>query len=105
MEKLEKLAVHLEFGKILIIIAMISILLTCLIYFIVRKHPKYNLVKYIPGFVFTLIGVYNLFNVGLRLPDTDEFNLVLVTIIFIIAGLVGLFTGLIIGVVNKDKKL
>ncbi|HZK33298.1 MAG TPA: hypothetical protein VFC60_02250 [Tissierellaceae bacterium] len=105
MENLEKLAVHLEFGKILIIIAIVSILLTCLMYFIVRKNPKYKLVKYIPGFIFTLIGGYNLFNMGINLPETDEFNMFLLTIIFIVAGLVGLLTGLIIGIVTKEKKV
>lgn len=105
MDNLEKLAVHLEFGKILIIIALMSILITCLTYFIVRKNPKYKLVKYIPGFIFTLIGGYNLFNMGVRLPETDEFNIFLLTIIFIVAGLIGLFTGLIIGVITKEKKV
>lgn len=105
MEKLQKLSVHLEFGKVLIIIAIISILLTCLMHFIFRKNLKYKLVKYIPGFILTLIGVYNLFSVGINLPDINEFNMLLATIIFIIAGLIGLFTGLIIGVINKDKKI
>ena len=105
MEKLEKLAVHLEFGKILIIIALISILLTCLMYYIVRKNPKYKLVKYIPGFVFTIVGGYNLFNIGIHLPNTEDFYMILATIIFIVAGLIGLLTGLIIGIVKKEKKI
>lgn len=105
MENLEKLAVHLEFGKILVIIALVSILLTCFMYFIVRKHPKYKMVKYIPGFIFTAVGVYNLLNIGINLPDINEFQMVLATVIFIIAGLVGLFTGLIIGIIKKEKKV
>ena len=105
MENLEQLVVHLEFGKVLIIIALVSILLTCLMYFIVRKNPKYKLVKYIPGFIFTIVGGYNLFNIGINLPDTEDFYMVLATIIFIVAGLIGLLTGLIIGIVKKEKKV
>lgn len=105
MEQLDKLIVHLEFGKILIIVSIASILLTCLMYFIVRKHPKYKLVKYIPGFIFTLIGAYNLLNIGMNLPDTEDFYILLATTIFIVAGLIGLFTGLIIGIIKKEKKV
>lgn len=103
-DNLENLGAHLEFGKVLIIVSIISILITCLIYFIFRRNPKYNLIKYIPGSVLTLIGVYNLLRVGMNLPDTSEFDRVLLTMIFIIGGVIGLFTGLIIGVINKDKK-
>ncbi len=103
MEKLRDLAVHLEFGKLIVIIALTSILITYLIHFILRKNPKYKLVKYIPGFIFTLIGVYNLFNIGISLPDINEFNMLLATILFIIAGLIGMLTGLIIGIIVKDK--
>lgn len=104
MEKLQSLAVHLEFGKILTIISIVSILLTYLIHFIFRKYPKYRLAKYSPGFIFTLVGGYSLFSLGISLPEAHEFNMLLITIIFIVAGLVGMFTGLIIGVVNKEKK-
>lgn len=101
---MDKLAVHLEFGKILVIVAIISIILTSLMYFIFRKHSKYNLVKYIPGLIFTGLGVYNLLTIGISLPDTNEFNRVLMTLVFMVAGLIGIFTGLIIGVITKDKK-
>lgn len=100
---MEKLVVHLEFGKILGIVSIISILITYIIHFIFRKDFKYKLVKYAPGFILILIGIYNLFNLGIDLPDTNEFNRVLATVIFLVAGFIGLFTGLIIGVINKDK--
>lgn len=103
MERLERMAVHLEFGKIILIVGAMSILLTSLIHFLLRKYPKYRIVKFIPGFIFTIVGFYNLFRIGIELPNTDEFNMLLATVIFIVGGLVGLLSGLIIGVISKKK--
>lgn len=101
---MDKLIVHLEFGKILTIISLVSILLTSLMYFIFKKDAKYDSVRYIPGFMFILVGIYNLFRLGIKIPDPNEFNRVLITVIFMTAGFVGILTGLIIGIITKGKK-
>jgi len=100
----DDLIVHLEFAKILGLVAVISILLTSIVYIIFRKQPKYRLLKYIPGLIFILIGIYNIVNLGIELPGVNEFDKVLIIVISIVGGCISLFTGLIIGVIMKDTQ-
>lgn len=101
---MDDLVVHLEFAKILGLVALISVLITVLVYYIFRKQRKYRLLKYIPGFLMVLIGIYNLINLGIGLPGINEFNKVLIIVISLVGGLIALSTGLIIGIVNKGRK-
>ena len=101
---MDDLVVHLEFAKILGLVALISVLITVLVYYIFRKQRKYRLLKYIPGFLMVLIGIYNLINLGIDLPGINEFNKVLIIVISLVGGLIALSTGLIIGIVNKGRK-
>lgn len=101
---MEDLIVHLEFAKILGLVSLIAILITISVYYIFRKQRKYRLLKYIPGFVLILIGVLNLINLGIKIPGVNEFNKVLIIVISIVTGFIALFTGLIIGIINKGRK-
>lgn len=101
---MEDLIVHLEFAKILGIVSLISILGTVIVYYVFRKQRRYRLLKYIPGFILILIGIYNLINIGMDLPGINEFNKVLIIVISLVGGFISLSTGLIIGVINKGRK-
>lgn len=101
---MEELKVHLEFGKIIAAVCLMAIIITILIYFIFRKERKYRLLKYIPGLILVGIGLFNLFYLGIDLPGINEFNKVLIIVISLVSGFISLFTGLIIGIINKGKK-
>jgi hypothetical protein len=101
---MDDLIVHLEFAKVLGLVALIAILITVLVYYIFRKQRKYRLLKYIPGLILILIGIYNLINLGIDLPGINEFNKVLVIVISGVGGVIALSTGLIIGIINKGRK-
>lgn len=101
---MDELRVHLEFAKILALVVVISILLTIIVYFIFRKNIKYRLARYIPGLLLLLIGLYNIMNLGIELPAITEFNKVLIIVISMIGSFISFSTGLIIGIVNKQKK-
>ena len=53
---MEEFIVHLEFAKILGIAATIAIIATLITYLIFRNN---RVVKYIPGLMIILIGLYN----------------------------------------------
>ncbi len=101
---MEDMVVHLEFAKILAIVVLISILFTVLVYYIFRKQRKYRFLKYIPGFILILIGMYNLMNLGINLPGINEFSKILIIVTSVVGGFISLSTGLIIGIINKGRK-
>lgn len=97
---MEELIIHLEFAKILAIIAIGAIIITIISYIIARKN---RVVKYIPGLILIILGVYNLFYLGQDTSTIEGFNRLYVVIISMISGFIGLSTGLIIGILTKDK--
>lgn len=101
---MDALRVHLGFAKILGTVCLIAIVITILIYYIFRKEEKYRLIKYIPGLILILIGLFNLFNLGIELPGINEFNKVLIMVTSMVGGFISLSTGLIIGIINKGRR-
>lgn len=98
---MEELLVHLEFGKIIAITSIIVIIITIIIDLI---FSKYSLVKYIPGTIFIIIGLFNLLKIGVEKIGVDELNRMFIVLITIITGFIGLCTGLIIGIIRKEKR-
>lgn len=98
---MEEFIVHLEFAKTLGIVSVIAILFTLIVYLIFKNN---RVVKYIPGLIFILIGLYNLFYLGSESTTIDEVNMIFIIIVALISGFVGLATGLIIGIIKKNKE-
>lgn len=98
---MEELIVHLEFAKILGVFSLGAMIIT-FITFLISKNNR--VIKYIPGFILILIGIYNLFYVGIDSSNLDGFNRLLVVITTMIAGFIGLSTGLIIGIFRKGRE-
>ena len=74
-------------------------------YFITYLISKKNrAIKYIPGFILILIGIYNLFYVGVDSSTLGDVNRLLVVVTTMIAGFIGLSTGLIIGIFKKGRE-
>ncbi|MCQ4924223.1 hypothetical protein NE686_14065 [Tissierella carlieri] len=98
---MEELIIHLEFAKILGAFALGAIVITFITYLISKKNRT---IKYIPGFILILIGIYNLFYVGADSPTLEDVNRLLVVVTTMIAGFIGLSTGLIIGIFKKGRE-
>ena len=98
---MEMLIEHMEFAKILGFAVVGVILFTVIIHFVFKKN---RVIRYIPGLIFIIIGLYNLFYVGNESSTIDDLNKLLIVIISMISGFVGISTGLIIGVFRKGKE-
>jgi len=98
---MEELIVHLEFGKVIAITSAIVIIITIITDVIFRK---YSLVKYVPGTIIIIIGLFNLLKVGVENIGLDDFNRMFLVLITLITGFIGICTGLIIGIIRKDKR-
>lgn len=97
-----ELKLHLDNGKLLIYISLITMLATFITHLIFKK---YRLMKYIPGFILFIIGIYNFYIVSSELTSSESLNNILMFLIGVIAGFIGLFSGLIIGIYNKPRKI
>ncbi|WP_313757364.1 hypothetical protein [Tissierella sp.] len=93
--------VHLEFAKILGIFIFSAIIITSVMYFIFKKN---RFIKYIPGFVLMIIGIYNLFYIGNDSSNLDRVNRLLIIMVTMVSGFIGLSTGLIIGILKKGRE-
>lgn len=102
---MEEFLAHLEFAKILGLVSLLSILITGTVYYIFKDYEKYRMFKYIPGLIFILFGTINLISMGFSIPSVDELNRLLIIVMAIVGGFLGLLAGLIIGIVEKKKKV
>lgn len=98
---MKELLVHFEFAKILGGFAFASIIITSLTYLIFRKN---RIIKYIPGLILIMIGIYNLFYVGEQSSTLEGVNRLLIVITTMISGFICLSTGLIIGIFTKGRE-
>lgn len=98
---MEEFIVHLEFAKILGIVSIITMILTLITYLVFRSN---RVVKYIPGLILILIGFYNLFYLGRESSTINGVNKIFIILVTMIGGFIGLSTGLIIGIIKKNKE-
>ncbi|WP_353096469.1 hypothetical protein [Tissierella praeacuta] len=98
---MKELIVHLEFAKILGVFILGAIIITSVTYLIFRKN---RFIKYIPGFILMIIGIYNLFYIGKDSFTLDGVNRLFIIMITMVAGFVGVSTGLVIGIFKKGRE-
>lgn len=98
---MEEFIIHSEFTKLLGGFVLGAIIITSIIHFVFRKN---RIIKYTPGLILIVMGLYNLFLLGRDSSSMDGFNRLLTIIVLMISGLMGLATGLIIGIVRKGKE-
>jgi hypothetical protein len=75
--------------------------LTLVTYFLFKKI---RILKYLPGFVVLLIGLYNLNSVLDVLTAESSLPVLLLAVIGVVAGLVGMLFALVIGIIAKPVK-
>lgn len=97
---MKDIIVHLEFAKILALVCFIVVIFTVVLFLIAKN---YRIIKYIPGFILIIVGIYNLFYLGQDSTTVDGINRLYMIIISMISGLIGLSSGLIIGIIKKEK--
>lgn len=98
---MEELMVHMEFARILGGFALGSILITSITYLIFKKN---RIIKYVPGLILIIIGIYNLSYVGQQSSTIEGVNRLLIVLTTMISGFIGLSTGLVIGIFIKGRE-
>lgn len=99
---LDELLTYVSDSMIILYVSLGVILLTIVTHFIFKKYSRY--IKYIPGTIIILIGIFNLFGVLDSLVENESLNALMTFVIFVVSGFVGIFTGLILGVYEKPMK-
>ncbi|MGO1469722.1 MAG: hypothetical protein ACTHW2_06845 [Tissierella sp.] len=97
---MKELLNHLEYAKLFLIISVGMIALTFLIHIIFREK---NILKFIPGIISLIIGIYGLITVDPRIIFLDDINSLTIFVIGTSVGLVGIFVAFIINVLDKNK--
>lgn len=91
---------YMEFIEIFGISIFIGVILTIITYFIFRKSI---VMKYIPGTLICIGFLVKLF-LTKNLFSTENINQLIFLLSILISGIISLFTGLIIGIIVKEKK-
>lgn len=97
----EELTPHMNNTKTLVYVSLAAIALTLIMHLI---FSKYRFVKYIPGLMFMLVGLYTFYQVIDKLTYGESLSSILLFIILFIGGVIGVFFALIIGIYTKPKK-
>ena len=97
---MQEFIMHLDYGKKLGGFSIAIILITVVTYLIFKKN---RFIKYLPGLVLFIIGLYNLFFLEKDSYSINELNRISIAAMACITGVVGLSTGLIIGVWKKGR--
>lgn len=100
--KLEEMSAYMEYGKTLLFIFLGAILITYLAH---RLFTSQRWVKYIPGFVLLLYGLFSLTKINVLTNDIFDDNSVMGFITGMAVGFSTLLFGLILGIYNKPKKI
>lgn len=97
---MEEFIIHLDYAKKLGGFSIAVILVTVVTHLIFKKN---RFIKYLPGLILFIIGLYNLSFLGKDAYSINELNRISITTMAFITGIVGLSTGLIIGVWRKGR--
>lgn len=93
---------YFEYARAYIFISLGIIALTFIIHFLFKK---YKIAKYVPGLILIPIGLFGVIRLFSASNLLDGVTSLMIFIIGIGGGLVGLLTGLIIGIYTKEVKL
>ncbi len=99
---MEEFLGHLEYAQLLGYASLAAIIITYITHRLFRRTNR--AIKYLPGLLLIIIGVYNLYIVGNDLTRTAGISNLVLFILGVGSGFTGLLFGLILGVYNKEKK-
>lgn len=98
---LEELAGYFEDARMIVYVSLAVAAITLLTHLIFRKI---RIMKYLPGLMVLLIGLYNFYVVKDVLAADESMSNLLLFIIGVSAGLTGMLFALIIGIYTKPVK-
>ncbi|WFA09420.1 cytochrome C biosynthesis protein [Tissierella sp. Yu-01] len=99
---MDDLLKHLDNWEIILYVSLACIGLTILAGLVFKKH---RYVKYIPGLLFIVIGIFNLYTVLGALTETQSINNISLFILLVAGGVIGLLMALIIGIYRKPTRV
>lgn len=102
MSLLKELLGYASDSTIIIYASLAAILLTIIIHLLFRKYSRF--LKYIPGTIMLIIGIFSLYKVLDSLVEAESLDELMNFISFVVSGLVGIFSALILGVYDKPRK-
>lgn len=91
---------HLGYVKLIGLVALGAIIITTIFHFIFRNRIG----KYIPAIIFLIFGIYSLYTMNNDLASSEWLEKFLLFVLGTGGGIIGILTGLIIGIYNKEKK-
>ena len=99
---MEEFLVHLDSGKAFIYVSLAAVVITLITNFIFKGN---KFVKYIPGIIFIVVGLYSLYQMNGDFTSSDSISNLLLFLICFVGGTIGLLVGLIIGIYKKPKRI
>jgi|SRR5699024_7398903 len=97
---MEELFEYFDYAKVFIYISLGIIVITFIIDFFFKEH---NFARYIPGLILIGIGIYGLLRAIRSTNQLDGVNSMMLFVIGVGGGLIGLLTGLAIGILKKEE--
>lgn len=102
MSLVKELLEYVGDSTMIIYVSLAAMALTVITHFIFRKYSRF--IKYLPGILILLMGIYSLYTVLDSILETESFGELMFSITFVVSGFVGIFSALILGVYHKPKK-
>ncbi|MBC8589555.1 hypothetical protein [Wansuia hejianensis] len=101
MSNLKELLGYMEYAKMFIYISIGTIILTSIIYFLMKD---FKLAKYIPGIILIGIGLISFFTLDTNIVISKSPERIMLIFIGLGCGLIGILSGWIIDIFNKSDK-
>ncbi len=98
---LSELGAYFSDSNLLIYVSLAVMAITFITHLIFKKT---RLIKYIPGLIVVIIGIFNFYLVMNNITAESSLPNLLLFIIGVVSGLVGIFFALIIGILIKPVK-
>lgn len=102
IDLLEELLVYASDSAIILYMVLAIIVLTVISHFLFRKRNRF--IKYLPGIVILLYGLYKLYSVLDSLVDFESLDILMSFVTYTVSGFVGIFFALILGIYEKPRK-
>ncbi len=98
---LKELAVYFNDSNILIYVSLALMAITLLTHLLFKKV---RVVKYLPGLIVLLIGIWNFYEVMNTITAVGSLPNLFLFVVGVVSGLIGILFALIIGIIVKPVK-
>lgn len=102
LKLLDELLLYIDNSTVIIYMSVAAAVLTVVTHFIFRNQNRF--MKYLPGIILVIIGIYYLYTVSGTLVENESLAEIMSFVTFVISGLLGMLSALILGVYEKPIK-